>query len=288
MRIAVASGKGGTGKTTVATSLALVSKGHVKGPGAVLFLDCDVEEPNAAIFLKPTISKREEVGIPVPEVDEETCTFCGRCADVCVWNAMAVVPGKVLVFPELCHGCGSCALVCPVGAITEKLSITGTIERGTGRGIDFAHGILNTGEAMAVPIIRELKKGNPPPKGGIVLVDASPGTSCPVVESIKDANFILLVTEPTPFGLHDLKLEVQLSKDELHIPFGVIINRDGVGDPGVLEFCECESIPILGRIPLDRRIAEVVSEGETIVDALPEYRSLFEEIFSRIVLEVKK
>ncbi len=288
MRIAVASGKGGTGKTTVATSLALVSKGEVKDSGDVLFLDCDVEEPNAAIFLKPTFTEREEVGILVPEVDEEKCTFCGRCAEVCVWNAMAVVPGKVLVFPELCHGCGSCTLVCPVGAITEKLSITGIIQRGAGRGIGFAHGVLNIGEAMAVPIIRELKKNNPPPKGGIVFVDASPGTSCPVVESIKDADFILLVTEPTPFGLHDLKLAVQLARDELHTRIGVIINRDGVGDRGVLEFCERERIPILGSIPLDRRIAEVVSEGETIVDALPEYRSLFEEIFSRIVLEVKR
>ena len=303
MIIAVASGKGGTGKTTVATSLALaISTGartladpaesanlanhhHEPGKGP-LFLDCDVEEPNAALFLKPELDHREEVGILIPEVDFERCTYCGRCAEVCVWHAIAVVGRKALVFPELCHGCGSCSLNCPEGAIHEVLHVMGTLESGQAGPIAFGHGTLNVGEAMAVPIIRQLKGRHRSPGGdGVTILDASPGTSCPVVETMRGADFVLLVTEPTPFGLHDLRLTVQVARDELGLPVGVVVNRDGVGDAGVDDYCAAEGIPILMRIPLDRRIAEAISGGEALVEALPEYRTRFLELYQQIVRE---
>ena len=284
MIIAVASGKGGTGKTTVATSLALSLAADSTG---LLFLDCDVEEPNAALFLKPRLDHREEVGILIPEVDFDRCTYCGRCAEVCVWHAIAVVGRKVLVFPELCHGCGSCTLNCPEGAIHEVLHVMGSLESGQAGPIAFGHGILNVGEAMAVPIIRQLKaKHKADPDGGVIILDASPGTSCPVVETMRGADFVLLVTEPTPFGLHDLRLTVQVARDELGLPVGVVVNRDGVGDAGVDEYCAAQGIPILMRIPLDRRIAQAISGGKTLVEALPEYRPHFLELYKRIAREV--
>jgi MinD superfamily P-loop ATPase len=282
MIIAVASGKGGTGKTTVATSLALSIV-----DGAPLFLDCDVEEPNAALFLNPALEQGEEVGIHIPEVDYDRCTFCGRCAEVCVWHAIAVVGRKVLIFPELCHGCGSCTLNCPEGAIREVLHVMGTLQPGQAGPITFGHGILNVGEAMAVPIIRQLKAKHITNQGSVVtILDASPGTSCPVVETMRGADFVLLVTEPTPFGMHDLRLTVQVARDELGLPVGVVINRDGVGDAGVDDYCAAEGIPILMRIPLDRRIAEAISEGEALVEALPEYRPRFLDLYEQIVGEL--
>jgi MinD superfamily P-loop ATPase len=304
MIIAVASGKGGTGKTTVATSLALAittdgrnktdraesansANCHPEPGKGPLFLDCDVEEPNAALFLKPGLNHCEEVGILIPEVDSDRCTYCGRCAEVCVWHAIAVVGRKVLVFPELCHGCGSCTLNCPEGAIHEVLHVMGSLEAGQAGPITFGHGILNVGEAMAVPIIRQLKaKHRSDPGHGVTILDASPGTSCPVVETMRGADFVLLVTEPTPFGLHDLRLTVQVARDELGLPVGVVINRDGVGDAGVDEYCAAEGIPILMRIPLDRRIAEAISRGEALVEALSEYRPRFAGLYERIVGEV--
>lgn len=280
MIIAVASGKGGTGKTTVATSLALSMQNGTNR----LFLDCDVEEPNAALFLNPTIDQREEVGILIPEVNLDRCTFCGRCAEVCVWHAIAVVGKKVLVFPELCHGCGSCTLNCPEGAIDEVLHVMGRLESGHAGPIAFGHGILNVGEAMAVPIIRQLKARQMTNRDhGVTILDASPGTSCPVVETMRGADFALLVTEPTPFGLHDLRLTVQVARDELGLPVGVVVNRDGVGDAGVDEYCAAEGVPILMRIPLDRRIAEAISGGTTLVEALPEYRPQFRALYEQIV-----
>jgi MinD superfamily P-loop ATPase len=293
MIIAVASGKGGTGKTTIATSLALSIAADLQGsariadclqdPAGPLFLDCDVEEPNAALFLRPDLDHREEVGILIPEVDLDRCTFCGRCAEVCVWHAIAVVGEKVLIFPELCHGCGSCTLNCPEDAIYEVLNVMGTLESGQAGPVDFAQGTLDVGQAMAVPIIRQLKKRH---LGGIddrvVILDAQPGTSCPVVETMRDADFVLLVTEPTPFGLHDLRLTVQVARDELGLPVGVVVNRDGIGDEGVDEYCEDEGIPILMRIPLERRIAEAISVGKALVEALPEYRARFRELHGEI------
>lgn len=279
MIITVASGKGGTGKTTVAVSLALSLAD--KDP---LFLDCDVEEPNAALFLNPTIEARREVGQMIPSVNLDKCTACGRCAEVCQYNAIAVVGENVLIFPELCHGCGSCTLNCPTEAITEVLDVTGVIERGRDGRVQFAQGILNVGEAMAVPVISQLKRWAIPSWIGErpVILDAPPGNACPVVEAMHGADFVLLVTEPTPFGLHDLKQAVEVARDEMGLPIGVIINREGVGDQGVDVYCEEEEVPILMRIPIERRIAEAYSEGVPLVDALPAYRERFRRLYAEI------
>jgi MinD superfamily P-loop ATPase len=291
MIVAVASGKGGTGKTTVATSLALVAASAasareapgVPGSAEPLFLDCDVEEPNAGLLLKPVLDEREDVGIQIPQVDEDRCTYCGRCAEVCVWNAIAVVRRKVLVLPELCHGCGSCTLSCPEGAIHEVLRVTGSLEAGRVCGLRFARGTLNVGEAMAVPVIRALKSRHMAVSSpAFAVLDLPPGTSCPVVEAMRGADFALLVTEPTPFGLHDLRLAVQVARDELGLDVGVVINRDGVGDVGVDDYCAAQGLDILMRIPLDRRIAEAVAAGEPLVEALPEYRPRFHELYERL------
>jgi MinD superfamily P-loop ATPase len=285
MIITVASGKGGTGKTTIATSLALSIAGektvHSDNP---LFLDCDVEEPNAALFLRPALNQHEEVGILIPKVDFDRCTYCGRCAEVCVWHAIAVVGRKVLIFPELCHGCGSCTLNCPEGAIHEVLHVMGSLESGRAEPIDFAQGTLDVGQAMGVPIIRQLKERHlPDAEERVAILDAQPGTSCPVVETMRGADFVLLVTEPTPFGLHDLRLTVEVARDELGLPVGVVVNRDSVGDAGVDDYCAAEGIPILMRIPLERRIAAAISDGQSLVEALPEYRAAFRELYERIV-----
>jgi MinD superfamily P-loop ATPase len=296
MIIAVASGKGGTGKTTVATSLALSlaadsldSVGQSTESAAVLFLDCDVEEPNAELFLKPTLNQSQEVGILIPEVNLDLCTFCGRCAEVCVWHAIAVVGQKVLVFTELCHGCGSCALNCPEDAIHDVLNVMGTLELGRAGPIAFGQGIMDVGQAMAGPIIRQLKDQTlgHMARDQAAILDAPPGTACPVVETIRGADYVLLVTEPTPFGLHDLRLAVQVARDELGLPVGVVVNRDGVGDEGVDAYCAVEEIPILMRIPLDRRIAESISKGTTLVEAMPQYEAGFRELYRKIADQVK-
>jgi len=289
MRIAVASGKGGTGKTTVATGLAL----SLDAP-TTLVLDCDVEAPNAHLFLAPTFEWREEVGVLIPQVNESQCTFCGRCAEVCQFHAIAVIGKKTLVFPELCHGCGSCTLNCPEGAISERLDVMGILEAGpTPMGIHFARGVMNVGEPMAVPIIRQLKKrlieedGHAPSDKGetscreTTIIDVPPGTSCPVVESVHGADFVLLVTEPTPFGLHDLRLMVDVVR-ELNIPAGVVINRDGIGDAQVDRFCAEAGLPVLMRIPLDREIGAGIAQGRPLVDIRPEYANRFRDLYRRI------
>ncbi len=285
MRIAVASGKGGTGKTTIATSLALALATDATRPSP-LFLDCDVEAPNAHLFLRPTFERRQEVGILIPRVDEAKCTHCGKCAEVCQYHAIAVLGKKTLVFAQLCHGCGSCTLVCPEHAISEISDVMGVVEAGTARGgIAFARGVMNVGEPMAVPVIRQLKKWITPEPNQIVILDAPPGTSCPVVESVRGADFLLLVTEPTPFGLHDLRLAAQIAR-ELKIPAGVVVNRDGIGNAGVDAFCAAEHLPILMRVPFDRAIAEGIARGQTLVDLEPEYRVRFEELADAIAARV--
>jgi MinD superfamily P-loop ATPase len=281
MRIAVASGKGGTGKTTVATSLALSLAGNSSAPPPI-FVDCDVEAPNAHLFLKPSIEQTEPVGILIPVVDEALCTHCGKCAEVCQYHAIAVLGQKTLVFPQLCHGCGSCTALCPEKAISETLDAIGVIERGPARaGIDFRRGLLDIGKPMAVPIIRELQKQVAPLPGQAVIVDAPPGTSCPVVAAIRGADYLVLVTEPTPFGLHDLRLATQVA-GELGIPAGVIVNRDNGSYPDLEAFCRPSGLPILMRIPFEREIAEGIAQGKTLVDIRPEYRERFKQMYNRI------
>ncbi len=275
MIISVASGKGGTGKTLVATNLALSLKDRFR----VQLLDCDVEEPNAHIFLKPKITQIEAVCIPIPVVDEEKCTHCRRCAEVCVYKAIAVLKNKVLVVPQLCHGCGACSYLCPDHAISEQGKEIGVVELGPADGVDFVHGRLTVGEAMAPPVIRKVKQHVDPDK--VAIIDVSPGTSCPVVESLRGSDFCLLVTEPTPFGLNDLALAVEVAR-KLAVPCGVVINRAGIGDGKVEEYCSREDIPILLTIPLDTRIAGLYSRGQALVEGMPEWRQRFLDLFDLI------
>ncbi|MCK4496117.1 MAG: ATP-binding protein [Candidatus Aminicenantes bacterium] len=275
MIISIASGKGGTGKTTVAVNLAL----SLDSAHSVQFLDCDVEEPNAHFFLKPKIRQSQPVFLPIPEVMEEICTYCGKCAEVCAYNAIAVLKDSILIFPELCHGCGGCTLLCPEKAIKEKGQRIGIIELGSSNNILFIHGKLDIGQAMSPPIIREIKKHKNPTR--IIIIDAPPGTSCPVIESVKGSDFSFLVTEPTPFGLNDLRLAVETLK-ELKIPFGVIINRADVGDKQIQDYCQKENIPILMEIPMDRNIAVAYSEGKSIIETQPSYREKFLELFEKV------
>ncbi len=280
MIIAIASGKGGTGKTTIATNLAITLAADVGK--RITLADCDVEEPNASLFLKPEIVERETIYNLVPRVDAALCTSCGRCAEVCQYNALAVIKGKVLVFDQLCHGCGSCTLQCPEGAISEMPVPLGVVELGQGRGLHFVQGVMNVGVTMAPPIIRAVKQQAQTVGQNVVILDSPPGTSCPVVETLRDADYCLMVTEPTPFGLHDLKMAIQVARNELGLPVGVVLNRDGIGNSAVEDYCAAENIPILLKIPLDRRIARAYSDGETIYDALPEYRERFLALYQAI------
>jgi MinD superfamily P-loop ATPase len=273
--ISVASGKGGTGKTLVATSLALsLSEEH-----KVTFLDCDVEEPNGHVFLKPALTGREKVTIPVPRVAEDRCTYCGKCAQVCAYHAIVVLENNVLTFPQLCHGCGACSFLCPEGAISEEPRETGVVEWGRANGVAFVHGILNVGEAMAPPVIRKVKEHGCDSE--VAIRDIPPGTSCPVVEAVKGSDFCLLVTEPTPFGLSDLALAVDTVR-ELGIPCGVVLNRAGLGDNKTEEYCREQKIPILLTIPLDTEIAHLYARGTALVEGMPRWRGRFRELFDRI------
>jgi MinD superfamily P-loop ATPase len=279
MIIAVASGKGGTGKTTVAVNLA-----RVRGAGVVL-LDCDVEEPNAHLFLKGELcGEPETVSIPVPEVDESLCDGCGECSRFCAYKALAVLAKRVLVFPEMCHGCGGCTRVCPKGAIREVPKRIGVVETLQAGEVKLVLGRLDVGVAMAPPLIRAVKAKIP--KEGDAILDAPPGTSCPVIATLRETDYVVLVTEPTPFGLNDLELAVAVVR-ELRLPFGVVVNRAGSGDDRVQVYCRDEWIPVLAEIPDDRRIAEAYSRGELIVDALPEYRELFHALFDKIARQDK-
>ncbi|MGC9349592.1 MAG: ATP-binding protein [Anaerolineae bacterium] len=280
MILAVASGKGGTGKTTVAVSLALALS-----EADPIYVDCDVEEPNAALFLRPELTETREAIQLIPEVDADKCTACGRCAEVCRYHAISVIGQEVLVFEQLCHGCGSCTLQCPVGAIREVPQVIGKLEQGHVDGIGFAQGELGIGEAMAPPVIRQLKRWALPPdaRERTVILDAPPGTACPLVETLHGADVALLVTEPTPFGLHDLRATVDVARGELGLPVAVVVNRADVGDEAVEDYCAATGIPILMRIPLERAIAEGIAEGRTLVDIHPEYREAFQKLYRDLV-----
>jgi len=273
MIISIASGKGGTGKTTVATNLA-VSLGS-----DVQILDCDVEEPNAHLFIRPVMEEVKTITTPVPEVDMEKCNLCGKCGEICQFKAIVVIGETVLPFHELCHSCGGCMEVCPEGAITETGRELGVIEKGQRNGIEFIHGRLRVGEAMSPPLIKKVREYTRP--GILTIIDAPPGTSCPVIASMTGADFVLLVTEPTPFGLYDLKLAVGAVKI-LGIPCGLVINRSDMGDDKARVYAEEENIPILMEIPFDRRIAETYSRGKMIVEAMPEWKDRFLELYHRI------
>jgi len=273
MIISVASGKGGTGKTTISTNLALSLQHNVE------LLDCDVEEPNAHLFLHPVINKTEKVFIPVPKVDKSKCSFCKKCSDICRFNAITVIGKNVLVFPELCHSCGGCMEVCPEDAISETGRELGEIEFGHRDDIGFVHGRLRVGEAMSPPLINKVRAAAN--LEGTTIIDAPPGTSCPVIAAMKGADFILMVTEPTSFGLHDLTLAVEAVK-LLGIPSGLVINRADIGDRQVYDYAARANLPILMEIPFDRKIAEIYSKGKAIVEELPEWSGKFLDLHAQI------
>jgi MinD superfamily P-loop ATPase len=270
--ITVASGKGGTGKTTVAVNMALSLEN-------VQLLDCDVEEPNSHILLHPQINEIEPVYTKVPVVSEELCNYCGKCSKFCAYNALFVAPKTVMVFPELCHSCGGCTLVCPKKAITEKDRQIGVLKKGEAEGVEIVYGELNVGEAMAVPLIRAVK--NKIKNNKNVIIDAPPGTACSLVASVHKTDYCILVTEPTPFGLHDLKITVQVLK-ELGVPMGIVINRAGLGDRKVYEYCKKENIPLLMEIPFSKKIAELYSRGVPFVAEMPEWKEKFLEVRDKI------
>ena len=273
MIISIASGKGGTGKTTVAVGLALSAEN-------IQLLDCDVEEPNVHILLKPMICEEKPVYSLVPNIQEEKCNHCGKCAEHCQYRALFVAPERVLVFPEICHSCGLCTIVCPEKAISEEKREIGVVKKGLAQGVDLVYGELNVGEPMAVPVIRYVKKEID--KDKTVIIDVPPGASCPVVESVYGSDFTILVTEPTPFGLHDLKIAVEVLRT-LKIPLGVVVNRAGIGDMKVYEYCKEEGIPVMLEIPFSKKIAELYSRGVSFVTEMEEWKMKFQHLLKRIV-----
>jgi len=272
MKIVIASGKGGTGKTLVAINLAL-------SVNADQVLDCDVEEPNDYIFIKPSNTISESVKLLIPEIDESKCSYCRKCAEFCQFNALFVAGETASVFPNLCHSCGGCKLVCPTEAINEKPRSIGEIFIGDVNGMELVYGKLNIGEALAVPIISAVKEKAK--TQGLVILDSPPGTACPVVESVMGTDFCVMVTEPTPFGLHDLKIAAKVVI-ELGIPLGVVVNFAGIGDRGVYEYCETMKLPILMEIPYERKIAELYSRGIPFVEEMPGWRVKFQELLEKI------
>ena len=281
MKIAIASGKGGTGKTTIATNLACSIARTGK---TVQYLDCDVEEPNGHIFLKPDIEETQNITIGVPEVDTEKCNGCGKCGQLCQYSAIICLKDKAMVFDQLCHSCGGCMLVCPTGAVTEKQKEIGFADFGTANGVKFGQGRLKIGDIHTPQLIKRVKKNSL--DEGVVIIDVPPGTSCPVIEAVKGVDFVLLVTEPTPFGLNDLKLAVSMVR-ELKLPFAVVINQSDLGNDQVRQYCDGENIQIILEIPNDRRIAEAYSVGKMIVDVLPEYKKDFTDLYESVSQRLK-
>ena len=266
-QIAIASGKGGTGKTLVATNLAATLNDSI-------LVDLDVEEPNCHLFQNGAEESCEEIHRPVPEVDPDKCTLCGRCGEVCQFHAIVPLPKQVLVFHELCHGCGACSMFCPENAIKEvKHSVGELISAPEGR-FELLYGRLRVGEAMPTYLIRQVRERIPSDRNSVL--DCPPGTSCSSVESIRGADLCVLVTEPTPFGLHDLKLALRVAKS-LGVAAAVFINKDGLPGPDIEGFCNDQGIGIIGRLPIERSIAERYSRGELLIDDQPR-RQLFKTL----------
>lgn len=275
MIISIASGKGGTGKTIVATNLAYVLAQKMR----VAYVDCDVEEPNGHLFLNPEITSEKVVSVLVPNVDLNKCNFCSKCSELCQYNAIMPIAKTVLVFHELCHSCGGCKLVCPQNAIEEVPRPVGRLRFGRTDNIEFVEGRLNVGEAAPVPMTRATRQAAP--NADVIIVDAPPGTSCPVISSVRGADVVVMVSDQTPFGLHDLKLAVDTIKT-LGLPFGVVINRDGLGDERTQKYCESEDIPILAKIPDSRKIAEAYANGELAAQTVEGYAEIMKSLYSRI------
>lgn len=276
MQIAVASGKGGTGKTTIATNLA---SSIARIGQDVQYLDCDVEEPNGHIFLKPDIKETQKITIGVPEVDDNLCNGCGKCGQLCQYSAIICLKDKAMTFEQLCHSCGGCELVCPTGAIKEKQIEIGFVDLGIAGDVKFGQGRLKIGDVRSPALIKKVKEHAA--NNGTVLIDAPPGTSCPVIEAVKRVDYVLLVTEPTPFGLNDLQLAVEMVR-ELGICFAVVINRCDIGDDRVVRYCQQQDIEILLEIPNDRLVAEAYSKGIKIIDAIPGYEEKFLQLYEKI------
>jgi MinD superfamily P-loop ATPase len=270
--ISIASGKGGTGKTLVATSLAA-------SLDRVQLVDCDVEEPNAYLFFSDREQiEKTECHVPVPVVDEAKCTHCGTCSDICAYHALAALPSQVLIFPELCHGCGGCILACPEKAISEGSRSVGEIFRARFGKTEIIWGELRLGEARTTPLIRAVKGMA---KGSLTIVDCPPGTSCSMVEAVLGSDFCLLVTEPTPFGLYDLDIALKVL-EKMNIPRGVLVNKSGIGDKKVYQYLEKRGIPLLMEIPMERRIAELYSRGTIFVQEMPEWKARFRDLLENI------
>jgi len=272
MKIAIASGKGGTGKTTVAVNLALSLVD-------VQYIDCDVEEPNGYLFFNPEIKKAYNAHVLIPEINIDKCVLCGKCSSVCEYKALAKLPTAILVFKELCHGCGACSYLCPEKAITETKREIGIIETGSCENIVFAHGKLNVGEPMAPPLIREVLRNQS--DGLTVIIDSPPGTSCPMVSAVKDADYVLLVTEPTVFGLNDLQIAVEVIS-KMSIPFSVLINKSNDDDTIIENFCNVKNIPVLMKLPFDPDIAKLYSRAIPMVHNNTQMKKRFIKLFEDI------